>query len=307
MSTNRVYGQPIDTPLETEPNAGRVEAAEMWRIALLHVGVLGGWDRTITAWLAGKGPDVVATVASLLRRAWQAGLKAGRREALDEAGALRVELDRVTGQLATLTVDVRKVVADLVKAAPADPWACTDPIGDRLLAAVDAAVIDLGDAVEHLLDPPACPQCATPQCDRCPADVLAARVADRIATDAQVDAVRGYGGTADGDPADPQAVPARDRFVVFAGPAIGTAGRSAWCESWTADGHSVLPTAWVTVGQAVRALRTANPGAVVVRSVPARDSRVMAQAAAGGHFALDGDPDCPECARLSLDTDGGAS
>lgn len=90
-----------------------------------------------------------------------------------------------------------------------------------------------------------------------------------------------------------------DRFVVFAGPPIGQAGRSAWAESWTEDGHAILPTAHTTVAEAVRRLREANPDAIVSHVVLAPDAPVLALAAAGGHFAFDGDPDCLECARLA--------
>jgi hypothetical protein len=100
-TTGRLYGLPLDTPLESEPDAGRIEAGEMFRIALLHAGVLGGWDRRITAWVATTwDAGAVATVASWLRRAWQEGVKAGRREALD-AGDDRAEI------LAGLADDVR--------------------------------------------------------------------------------------------------------------------------------------------------------------------------------------------------------
>jgi hypothetical protein len=83
----RMYGLPLDTPLETEPNVGKAEAGEMWRVALLNVGLLGAWDREIAAWIDGKDAGIIATVASLLRRAGKAGVVAGRREILDETGS----------------------------------------------------------------------------------------------------------------------------------------------------------------------------------------------------------------------------
>jgi hypothetical protein len=103
--TDHLYGLPIDTPLDREPDARSVEALEMWRVALLHVGTLGGWDRTIAAWLSGKDAGIIASVAAWLRRAWQAGLLAGRREVLDETGGrdtdlhvLAADIERIADQ-----------------------------------------------------------------------------------------------------------------------------------------------------------------------------------------------------------------
>ena len=182
-STGRIYGHPLARPLETEPDTGRDEAGEMLRIALAHAGTIGAFDRTIITWLCGTGDGgIVATVASLLRRAWQEGVKAGRREVLDEAG--------------DLTVDVRKVAADLAKAAaPVVEGQVGALDGDRLLAAVDTAVIDLADAVEHLSDPPACGGCEHPNCPTRPG-VLCPRSAVDMA---RVDALRAYGAEDQGD------------------------------------------------------------------------------------------------------------
>ena len=45
---------------------------------------LGAYDALILAWLRNQDLDVMATVASLLRRAWLAGVETGHDEALDE-------------------------------------------------------------------------------------------------------------------------------------------------------------------------------------------------------------------------------
>jgi hypothetical protein len=86
----------------------------------------------------------------------------------------------------------------------------------------------------------------------------------------------------------------RDRFTVFAGP-----DGWAWAEGWTEQGHSVLATGCRWVTDAVPALQQANPGAVITTAAPAEDAEVLALAATGGHFAVDGDPACAQCARLS--------
>lgn len=48
---------------------------------------LGAFDRQIVAWLAGRDAPTIATVASLLRRAWHAGMDDGRAET-DQLGPL---------------------------------------------------------------------------------------------------------------------------------------------------------------------------------------------------------------------------
>jgi hypothetical protein len=153
----------------------------MLRIGLAHVAVVGAWDRRIARWLLGKDSGTIASIASWLRRAWKEGHTAGRVEAVEESGDLRAQLDRVIRQLATLSADVQQVAADLAKAAApvAEGQDATAPIAGRLLAAVDTAVIDLADAVEHLADPPACGGCENPVCPTRPFELCPRSVVDR--------------------------------------------------------------------------------------------------------------------------------
>ena len=48
----------------------------------------GAFDDQVITWLAGQDVSVIATVASLLRRCWQAGSEIGRAEVVDEAPAV---------------------------------------------------------------------------------------------------------------------------------------------------------------------------------------------------------------------------
>jgi hypothetical protein len=238
----RQWGHPFDRPLDVEPDTSAVEAGEMLRVALLHVGVIAGWDTRISRWLSGKDTGTIASIASWLRRAWKEGHTAGRVEAVEESGEIREPLARTREQLAGLSAEVGSISAYLAEAATlAGEADDLPPATERLLSAVTAAVTDLADAVEHLSDPPACGGCEHPNCPttplvlcsrsavdmalvaaegdsqvavagrwlaeldaaiarlaaeadcrRCPADVLAARVADRIAADATLDEVRGH-------------------------------------------------------------------------------------------------------------------
>lgn len=87
----RPYGMPFPTPIESLPPHGVTgdEAAQMLRAAVEHVGPLGDVDRDVlqfhldSAYLHARG---TAVFASLIRRAWQAGVAVGRSERLDEAG-----------------------------------------------------------------------------------------------------------------------------------------------------------------------------------------------------------------------------
>lgn len=49
----------------------------------------GAWDHEVVDWLGRKDAQTVATVASLLRRAFEAGLSAGRAERAEELPAKR--------------------------------------------------------------------------------------------------------------------------------------------------------------------------------------------------------------------------
>ena len=77
-------------PLNERPGGfvPRPEVQQMLLQALAGVDV-GVDDRRIVEWLAGFNTEAV-TVASLIRRAWQAGVQTGRGERLDEAGLRKV-------------------------------------------------------------------------------------------------------------------------------------------------------------------------------------------------------------------------
>jgi hypothetical protein len=83
VTADRQYGMPLPHPLDVEPSADSIEADEMWRIAVRHIGDTGRWDRLILAWIQGKDAGTTATVASWLLRAWQAGRAAGLVAAAD--------------------------------------------------------------------------------------------------------------------------------------------------------------------------------------------------------------------------------
>jgi hypothetical protein len=98
----RMWGMPLDTPLDREPDALKAEAGEMLRIALLHVGVLSGWDHMIARWLLGDDKDggTIAIVASWLHRAYQSGVEEGRSQVLAETSdldpaALAADIERL--------------------------------------------------------------------------------------------------------------------------------------------------------------------------------------------------------------------
>ena len=88
---------------------------------------LGAYDALILAWLRNQDLDVMATVASLLRRAWLAGVETGHAEALDETGTapevegLRRALSRITSaareanrQLDDETADRQEIAETLI-------------------------------------------------------------------------------------------------------------------------------------------------------------------------------------------------
>lgn len=62
-------------------------ARAMLTSALVDV-ELGAYDERIVQWLMRWDVGTIATVASLLRRAWQAGVAAGRVEAAEELAAI---------------------------------------------------------------------------------------------------------------------------------------------------------------------------------------------------------------------------
>jgi len=99
---------PSSTPLDREPRPDLVEAAEMLRIGLRHVGPLGAWDERIGAWVASWDQGTVATVASWLRRAWEQGLAAAAAASVGgEAGlASAVEAVLATDQAEARTCGV---------------------------------------------------------------------------------------------------------------------------------------------------------------------------------------------------------
>lgn len=110
---DRLYGMPFGDLLDFPPAVTPVETVEMLRVAARHVGVLGGQDRAVVAWLAGHAhrdpvaSSTIATVASLLRRAWAAGVEAGRAELAGESAAvarLRAELASLARRLPEVDV-----------------------------------------------------------------------------------------------------------------------------------------------------------------------------------------------------------
>ena len=206
--------------------------------------------------------------------------------------------------------------AAAVKAAHAwrVPVQASEPEASRDVA-VRASTVDVPDAVATSPAPPVCEWCRTRPAVTCPPlglletlDEYAVVLCGQCAKDAHIvasdvdhtDIPDEAQAGADRDQGDEDHPTEPDRFVVFAGPGDpGRPGMTAWAESWTADGHAVLPTAYTAVADAVQGLRAANPGAAVEQAVLDRDSPVLAMAYNGGHFALDGDPDCAECARLA--------
>lgn len=103
-------GQLVDS---TDP--GRQVARQMLTTAVAGL-PRGMWDEQILRWLAGRDVSLVATVASLLRRAWQAGIATGRAERVEEHQAvqeMRTLLAALTGELEDARRETRQAEDDL--------------------------------------------------------------------------------------------------------------------------------------------------------------------------------------------------
>jgi hypothetical protein len=127
---------PLPGPIEELPLSAvtDVQARAMLGQALAGV-ELGGFDREALEYLADRDTRVTTVVASLLRRAWAAGVEDGKSERLDEVVAvatarhdLRVLRDRVLS------------LVDQADAALADEHADRQPVAELLIANVRAAV-----------------------------------------------------------------------------------------------------------------------------------------------------------------------
>lgn len=125
---------PLAGPLEEDPtNAVEFLAAEPSRIldgvqdralamarTMLASAVVdlerGAWDERVIEWLAGKDVSVIATVASLLRRAFEAGVAAGRSEVVEEQPLvqhLRREVSKLVAEVEEATEEVRGLEDEL--------------------------------------------------------------------------------------------------------------------------------------------------------------------------------------------------
>jgi hypothetical protein len=150
-------------------------------------------DRTLADGLSGAQEVLEALLDGLRRTVEQHATDPGHLAEI-AASARRRYFAVLAGDLST---DQRQLALSV-----AVDTARTSLLGDSELAAAVRAVIDadrqLDDAIGEVDDPPACGGCDHPVCARCPADVLAGRVADPIAADSQLDSVRGFDGTEDG-------------------------------------------------------------------------------------------------------------
>lgn len=69
----------------------------------------GGWDEQVISWLIAKDVSTIATMASLMRRCWEAGVVVGRAEIVDEqpaVRALRAEVDDLTDRMMRASVSL---------------------------------------------------------------------------------------------------------------------------------------------------------------------------------------------------------
>lgn len=131
---------PLPGPLNEDPteHIGNLVTARRQLAAAVSGIDLGHHDLRIVAWVQGKDISVIATLASLLRRAWEAGIAAGRAERVDEAPAVlaaREEADRYG-----------RALDEIVAAAAAAEVSADDETADpryalrALLARVESAV-----------------------------------------------------------------------------------------------------------------------------------------------------------------------
>jgi hypothetical protein len=92
---------PLPGPFDTEPDVDPAAAHPMLLAAVDGLPV-GAWDRLMIDAHAEADPKVTAWLASMLRRAFTAGLDAGRAEAADEMPSVKLlarEVSRLTPAL----------------------------------------------------------------------------------------------------------------------------------------------------------------------------------------------------------------
>jgi len=81
------YSELLDLANAQSPGGDITPAGEVAR-AMLGAALdgiqVGSYDEQVIAWLQGRDASTIAVVASLLRRAWTAGLAAGRMEIREE-------------------------------------------------------------------------------------------------------------------------------------------------------------------------------------------------------------------------------
>jgi hypothetical protein len=144
---------PLPGPLDAEPQIPMWQALQQLSASLEDL-PLGAWDSRIHLWLSEKDAGTVATIASLLRRAWISGVEIGRAERVDEQpkvaelravlSTLVVEQALVRQQLRDERAEVDRLratvaaIAAAVKAFDEDP--CDWDHVTALLAAVDGAL-----------------------------------------------------------------------------------------------------------------------------------------------------------------------
>lgn len=152
---------PLPGPLEVDPTAAVYELAgpapdaefgmplQLARAMLASAVVdvqRGAFDERILTWLAGWDVATVATVASLLRRCWQAGAAAGRQEVLDE----RPIVQHLRASLAALEDDLWDRNARVAELLLARDSARSEV---ALLTASEAAAQERAEVYGQNLDP----------------------------------------------------------------------------------------------------------------------------------------------------------
>lgn len=146
---------PLPGPLDEGPDLavcavaggslGALKAArEMLTNALADVEI-GRYDRLIVGWASDMlDAASIATLASLLRRTWEAGAGAGRREVVDETAVgarlaeVEAERDRLLAEVATLRTSMGAIEAAVrtFYGRVGDPVEATTSLLDALGAAL---------------------------------------------------------------------------------------------------------------------------------------------------------------------------
>jgi hypothetical protein len=118
-SGDRQYGMPLPGPIEELRLSAvtTVEATEMLRVALRHVGPTGAVDREAIAYLLDRDTRISTVVASLLRRAWAHGVTCGRDEALDEVPAIAAARRQLQDQADSVLALTERAAAALDEGA----------------------------------------------------------------------------------------------------------------------------------------------------------------------------------------------